>query len=119
VLRRATAQAPTDAKAWSALGYAELRRHDLQAADLALRRSLQLRPQDASAWAHLGEILAVQGNPAAAAAALELAVYFSTQRARTLAHLRAPAPPSLIAPALRAVVRDMGPALDQLPARTP
>ena len=118
-LQRATAQRPTDWKAWSALGYAELRRNDLYAANVALTRSLQLNPQDASAWAHLGEILAVEGNPSASAAALELAVFFSTQRARTLAHLRAPTPPSLIAPEFQTVIRDIGPALDDLPPRKP
>jgi tetratricopeptide (TPR) repeat protein len=119
LLRRATAQAPADWKAWSARGYAELRRNDLRAANVALSRSLQLHPEDASAWAHRGEILALQGNPAAAAAALQLAVYFSTQRARTLAHLRAPAPPSLIAREFKAVIQDNGRALDDLPPRRP
>ena len=118
-LQRATAQRPTDWKSWSALGYAELRRNDLHAANVALTRSLQLHPQDASAWAHLGEILALEGNPSASAAALELAVYFSTQRARTLAHLRAPTPPSLIAPEFQDVIRDIGGALDDLPLRKP
>jgi Flp pilus assembly protein TadD len=118
-LRRATAQAPSDWKAWSARGYAELRRNDLRAANVALIRSLQLHPDDASAWAHRGVVLAVQGNAAASAAALQLAVYFSTQRARTLAHLRAPAPPSLIAPEFKAVIQEAGNALDDLPPRRP
>ena len=118
-LQRATAQRPMDWKAWSALGYAELRRNDLHAANVALTRSLQVHPQDASAWAHLGEILALEGNPSASAAALGLAVYFSTQRARTLAHLRAPTPPSLIAPEFQAVIGDIGRELDDLPLRKP
>ncbi|MBL0419364.1 tetratricopeptide repeat protein [Ramlibacter sp. AW1] len=118
-LRRAIDQTPQDWAVWSAYGYALLRLGDLAGAREALGRGLRLRPHDASAWAHLAEVLALQGRRDAAAAALRLSVYYSSQRPRTLAHLRATGADTRIAPALQAVVRELGGALDHLPERSP
>ncbi len=67
--RRALAEAPALAPAWSVLGYALMKQGKTEEAERALRRALELDPSLPQPHAALGTLAAQRGDYAAAAAA--------------------------------------------------
>lgn len=110
---KATRASRNDIEIRNNLGFAELRRGRLDAAQVYLLESLSMDPTRSSAWSNLAEVMAEKDDEERARAALKLTVYFSRNQANTLKFLADGS--QLGSQRLRQISEHMRPQLESIP----